>query len=725
MPELVQPPLKKSYLQLRGKLFLASLSLLIIPWMGFQYFQEMKLYLQTNQELKLQERANVISEVLRGQPRLFYQYFASSYQQQASHLFVRQLKSSIHIDGYDDDWRVYHDRWLSLSPDPPKTGNAIKDKVRVDYQLGVFESYVYGIFRVYDKSIIYHDPNDVDPLSSDHLVVSMLHSKNDWLRYYITTVAPGAVAAKYAKKDQEGNTAWVLNRDISSEWQETSYGYNIELKIPVSLMANQVSFDVVDVDDDEKKGEVTTRLSVPLSTLSGLVNTMDANMRALLERLSELGMRIWLMDSEQRIIDLFGQLSTDDVMQASMSAPEITGFNMLSNGLNLFYRFLLKQPVLEFQDDLPQASRLQGPAIKEALTGVASANWRETPDQRVNILRVAQPIYFNDAIVGVIAIEKTSNSILALQNRAIEILINISVIAFLVAMITLLMIAARLSQRIRKLRNEINAAITPDGQVVGCLTTTNDRDELGDLSRSFADILRRLSQYNLYLESMSEKLTHELRTPITVVQSSLDNLDTIDIHSDGERYVRRAREGAMRLHNIVKRMGEATRLEQSLQHETPVIFNIVEVIQGCVEGYQMAHADCQFRLQLPAKAIAETLLINGAPDLIAQLLDKLIANAIDFHREQTTIVVAISKKNEQVMLTVLNEGAHLPEEMHSHLFNSMVSVRQASQAEPHLGLGLYIVRLIAEFHQGKVAAHNRSDVAGAEFRVYFPLAKLS
>ncbi len=722
MPRLVQLPLKKTYLQLRGKLFFGSLSLLIIPWMGFLYFQEMKLYLQTNQELKLQERANVIAEVLRGQPRLFYQYFTSSAQQQVSHLFIRQLKSPINIDGYDDDWRVYRDRWLTLRPDPSKTDNAIKDKVRVDYQLGVLEPYMYGIFRIYDKSVIYHDPNDADPLSSDHLVVSMFHSKHDWLRYYITTVAPGGVMAKYATEDQGGDTVWAMNRDISGEWQETSYGYNIELKIPTNLVANQISFDVVDVDD-EKKREVMTRLSVPLSSLSGLINPMEANMRALLERLSEPGMRIWLMDSEQRIIDLFGQLSNDDVAQALMPASDMAEFNMSSNMLNVFYRFLLKQPVLEFQDDLSQASRLQGPAINMALTGVASAHWRETPDQRVNILRVAQPIYFNEAIVGVVAIEKTSNRILALQNRAIEILINISVIAFSVAMITLLMIAARLSQRIRKLRNEINAAITPDGQVIGGLTTTNNRDELGDLSRSFADILRRLSQYNLYLESMSEKLAHELRTPITVVQSSLDNLDAIDIHSEGEKYVKRAREGAIRLHNIVKRMGEATRLEQSLQHETPVIFNIVEVIQGCVEGYQMVYVNCQFRLQLPAKAVTETLLINGAPDLIAQLLDKLIVNAIDFHREQTAIVIRLSKQPKQVMLAVLNEGAHLPEEMHSHLFNSMVSVRQTSQAEPHLGLGLYIVRLITEFHQGKVAAHNRSDVAGAEFRVYFPLAK--
>ena len=61
--------------------------------------------------------------------------------------------------------------------------------------------------------------------------------------------------------------------------------------------------------------------------------------------------------------------------------------------------------------------------------------------------------------------------------------------------------------------------------------------------------------------------------------------------------------------------------------------------------------------------------------------------------------------------------------MRERLFESMVSVRSGEQArEPHLGLGLYIVRLIAEFHGGRVAAANRDDGSGVEFTLHFPLA---
>jgi two-component system, OmpR family, sensor histidine kinase ChvG len=56
----------------------------------------------------------------------------------------------------------------------------------------------------------------------------------------------------------------------------------------------------------------------------------------------------------------------------------------------------------------------------------------------------------------------------------------------------------------------------------------------------------------------------------------------------------------------------------------------------------------------------------------------------------------------------------LPESMAGRLFDSMVSVRGDSGGDvPHLGLGLYIVRLIAEFHGGSASARNRADGRGA------------
>ena len=61
--------------------------------------------------------------------------------------------------------------------------------------------------------------------------------------------------------------------------------------------------------------------------------------------------------------------------------------------------------------------------------------------------------------------------------------------------------------------------------------------------------------------------------------------------------------------------------------------------------------------------------------------------------------------------------------MRRQLFDSLVSVRDQSDGRPHLGLGLRVVALIAEFHGGGVAADDLPDGSGVVFTVWFPSAR--
>ncbi len=72
------------------------------------------------------------------------------------------------------------------------------------------------------------------------------------------------------------------------------------------------------------------------------------------------------------------------------------------------------------------------------------------------------------------------------------------------------------------------------------------------------------------------------------------------------------------------------------------------------------------------------------------------------------------------MLSVANIGPRLPVEMRGRLFDSLVSIRAQRDGRPHLGLGLHIVALIADFHRGRCEAGDLADGSGAVFRVWFP-----
>jgi signal transduction histidine kinase len=156
----------------------------------------------------------------------------------------------------------------------------------------------------------------------------------------------------------------------------------------------------------------------------------------------------------------------------------------------------------------------------------------------------------------------------------------------------------------------------------------------------------------------------------------------------------RAQEGLARLTTILIRMTEAARLEQSLSGAERERFDLGAVVAGCVDGYCQAYPEASIAF---ARTESE-LIANGAPDLIAQMLDKLVANAVEFGRGGL-VEIRLERDGDEALLSVSNEGPPLPDTLADHLFDSMVSVRSGFDAgEPHLGLGLSIVRLITQFH---------------------------
>jgi len=344
------------------------------------------------------------------------------------------------------------------------------------------------------------------------------------------------------------------------------------------------------------------------------------------------------------------------------------------------------------------------------------------------VISAAHPIWNGDEVAGAVVVEESTNPILSVRSQALERLLVLTLAVFAVAAAVLIWFATRISTRIRRLRDEAETAIDARGRLAHphsrLLTAQDAGDEIGDLSRSFSTMLGKLSQHHAYLESMASRLSHELRTPIAVVRSSLENLKLAP--ADASVYIERAEEGLRRLSTILTRMSEATRLEHGLGSVERERFDLAEVVAGCVEGYRLAYPGKLFELrQSHEKAITQ-----GSPDLAAQLLDKFVANAVDFAaggKQGEPIRISLSVANGFIELGVENKGPLLPEEMRGQLFRSMVSVRgdrrgEGTGSEPHLGLGLYIAQLIAEFHGGEIQARNLASGEGVAVSATFPRA---
>ncbi len=417
--------------------------------------------------------------------------------------------------------------------------------------------------------------------------------------------------------------------------------------------------------------------------------------------------RLWVVTRDLRVLALAGSLRRD----AAAEREESLGARLLG--------WLIPRPSEDFDEAIGDDALANGREIAGALQGRPGFRLRATADGKAVVISAAHPIWNGDEVAGAVVVEETTNPILSMRSQALERLLFLTLVVFAVAAVVLLGFATRLSTRIRRLRDEAETALDARGRLAHLVTAQSAGDEVGDLSRSFSALLARLAQHHAYLESLASRLSHELRTPIAVVRSSLENLRLAP--ADARVYLDRAEEGLRRLGTILTRMSEATRLEQGLAAVERERYDLAAVVAGCVEAYRLAYPGRAFDLQLPADKPG----VLGSPDLAAQLLDKLVENAVDFSDPGggAPVRVSLDLAGAFVVLAVENRGPLLPETMRGKLFESMVSVRTGRDgAGPHLGLGLYVARLIAEFHDGAISAKNLPSGDGVAVSASFRLA---
>ena len=119
----------------------------------------------------------------------------------------------------------------------------------------------------------------------------------------------------------------------------------------------------------------------------------------------------------------------------------------------------------------------------------------------------------------------------------------------------------------------------------------------------------------------------------------------------------------------------------------------------------------------------DRILIHGNDIRIEQLLDKLIDNAVEFSLENSEIRIQLEVNADAVKLSLANEGQCLPEDLNDQLFESMTSYRSSDQRgqSTHLGIGLFVVRLIVEYHGGQAITEDLPDKNGVVVTLTFPL----
>jgi signal transduction histidine kinase len=351
-----------------------------------------------------------------------------------------------------------------------------------------------------------------------------------------------------------------------------------------------------------------------------------------------------------------------------------------------------------------------------ALAGRADSARLEIGD---GVLVAAVPLVVSGRTVGALAAEQGLDDLLRSRYRNFADFTVASLALIGASALALLLFAARLAWRIRRLEREAGAAIDARGRQVSARLQADAEsgDELGELSRTISALLTRLQRHGRFVESLPRTLRHELGNPLNSVATALQNLAEEPDDATRERLLERAGRGLARLEQTLAALTEAADLEEALQGDPRVRLDLAALLRGYLESFVMANPEIHLSSALPG----HPAWIEGVDYRLEQLLDKLLDNAVDFTPAAGVIEVTLDNDAGGWRLEVANDGPPLPETLLDRLFEAPASGRREHERDGyHLGLGLYVVRRIAEAHGGRVAAANLPDDRGARFSVWLP-----
>ncbi|TDB38079.1 MAG: HAMP domain-containing histidine kinase [Actinobacteria bacterium] len=209
-------------------------------------------------------------------------------------------------------------------------------------------------------------------------------------------------------------------------------------------------------------------------------------------------------------------------------------------------------------------------------------------------------------------------------------------------------------------------------------------------------------------------VSHDLRAPLTVISGYLELLSRpLDDDARAKAY-QAASTAAERMGSLIGQLMETTRAEQVF---APAVFEKVRLgmlAEGVAEAMRLGSGH---EIIIMKRKKAEVL---GDPLRLQQAVENLVGNAIKHTPEGTDVTVIIDANQTHGILVVEDCGPGVPDDARESIFERFTQLRRRAGREG-LGLGLYIVRVIAESHGGSVRAE-RADSGGARFVLEIPLA---
>ena len=212
--------------------------------------------------------------------------------------------------------------------------------------------------------------------------------------------------------------------------------------------------------------------------------------------------------------------------------------------------------------------------------------------------------------------------------------------------------------------------------------------------------------------------SHELKTPLTVILSNAELLETTELADRPARWADNIRTESVRMKHLVEEMLTLARSDDQRHAEAQAPVALSDVAGDCVLSFEPVAFEAGKLLQ---DDIAPDLWVMGDADKLRRLISVLLDNAIKYSPAGSAVSLSLRRTDRHARLTVTNSGEPIPAQHLPHLFERFYRADASRGEQSGFGLGLSIAAAIAEEHKATLKAE--SDAVSTRFILTIPLKK--
>jgi PAS domain S-box-containing protein len=243
------------------------------------------------------------------------------------------------------------------------------------------------------------------------------------------------------------------------------------------------------------------------------------------------------------------------------------------------------------------------------------------------------------------------------------------------------------------------------------------------------ELLNETREFNKYITEFFSNISHELKTPLNIIFSSIQLLDLYNENS-GEKFIKNKdkyldimKQNCYRLMRLINNLLDMTRVDSGFLTPHMKNYNIISVVEDITLSVT-SFAESK-SISIIFDTDCEEKIMAFDPDKIERIILNLLSNAVKFTNGGGEVIVNMKDQGDYILISVKDTGIGIPEDKLQLVFERFKQVDKTfTRNHEGSGIGLSLVKSFVEMHEGMISINSELG-QGSEFIIRLPAKKLN